>query len=289
MRVSRRARAYAIVGIVHRAAASDTLHICTAGNQPFFSRIQNIVGSIHVWMAATPVIVVDLGLDGQQRAAVQHWRRTRLRSFDFARYPPHVRDLGNYAWKPLLMRELLQEHAYIFYADPSVELRQPITATIEASIRAKGYWYVHQEGKSTRGRCCGAVLELTHPATISALNATHEGLKNSFMCAGGIQGYARSGSAVRDILDPTCRCALQRSCIAPPTSSRHNHRFDQSIFSILISQSAGRYTCERDQRFYNYKNYMPLTRNLTEASGVVLNMRRLDHCCPYAKHIQLRP
>ena len=59
--------------------------------------------------------------------------------------------------------------------------------------------------------------------------------ENSYMCAGGIQGYKRGALAQLQVLSKVLECALQESCIAPLHSSKDNHRYDQSAFSVVIS------------------------------------------------------
>jgi hypothetical protein len=59
--------------------------------------------------------------------------------------------------------------------------------------------------------------------------------QNQFMCAGGIQGYKRGSQAFQSVLPKVLECALQESCISPPLSSKANHRYDQSAFSLVIS------------------------------------------------------
>jgi len=47
--------------------------------------------------------------------------------------------------------------------------------------------------------------------------------------------------AERFILDPVVNCSLRPACIAPPGSSRLNHNFDQTAFTLAIR--AHNYTC----------------------------------------------
>ncbi len=140
---------------------------------------------------------------------------------------------------------------------------------------------------------------------------------NQFMCAGGIQGYKRDSLAFQSVLPKVIECALQESCMSPPRSSKANHRYDQSAFSLVISslgftyvrplpnmltyivlftiardhllspQKTVLFSCEKDRRFWNYHWIIPLTEDVTMQNDVVLNMRRSNG--PYAKFLVQQP
>ena len=92
-----------------------------------------------------------------------------------------------------------------------------------------------KEGKSTNYECCGEILELTSREMIKHMGYEAKSFENKYMCAGGIQGYKRGALAHLEVLPKVLECALQESCIAPPDSSKANHRYDQSAFSLAIS------------------------------------------------------
>lgn len=54
--------------------------------------------------------------------------------------------------------------------------------------------------------------------------------------AGGIQGHLFPSRYIDSIVKPNAECALNEACIAPPGASLWNHRFDQSVLSILAHQ-----------------------------------------------------
>ena len=56
-------------------------------------------------------------------------------------------------------------------------------------------------------------------------------------CAGGLQGFVRGSEAHHLILEPVVRCSLRGACIAPQGSSRANHNFDQTAFTLAIRAS----------------------------------------------------
>ena len=57
----------------------------------------------------TKCFFYDLGLSDEQINEVKNMPDLVYRKFDFNAYPEHVRNLQNYAWKPLIIQEMLSE------------------------------------------------------------------------------------------------------------------------------------------------------------------------------------
>jgi len=51
---------------------SDELVLVTAASHHFFGALQNLVGSVHFWEPALRIVVYDIGLTAQDRAAVRY-------------------------------------------------------------------------------------------------------------------------------------------------------------------------------------------------------------------------
>lgn len=55
--------------------------------------------------------------------------QSQVRAFPFDKFPPHVKDLGNYAFKALVLREALLLHKVVLWIDAGLELRAPLHTT----------------------------------------------------------------------------------------------------------------------------------------------------------------
>lgn len=67
------------------------------------------------------------------------------------------------------------------------------------------------------------------------LGQAFEETRQWMFCAGGLQGFVRGSDAHRLVLSRVANCSLAGSaCISPPGSSRANHNFDQTAFSLAI-------------------------------------------------------
>ena len=62
------------------------------------------------------------------------------------------------------------------------------------------------------------------------------------MCNGAIVGFDRTSPAHMSMLAEWLRCASNVSCIAPPGSTRTNHRQDQAALTLLATQRG--YRCD---------------------------------------------
>ena len=87
----------------------------------------------------------------------------------------------------------------------------------------------------------GSVQEWTHPLMLKYLGISIEQTKPWNNCNGAIVGFSKHSPAYEAVLVPWVACALERACIAPPTSNRTNHRQDQAALTV-VAQRAG-YTC----------------------------------------------
>jgi len=66
-------------------------------------------------------IVYNIGLTNEE---MDNYRKScsfvQFRNFNFSVYPPHVRNLKEYRWKPLIIAEILLEFASIWWLDTSI-------------------------------------------------------------------------------------------------------------------------------------------------------------------------
>jgi len=203
--------------------------ILTGANSLYFLGLANLVGSIHFWAPDHDVIVYDLGLTKPFAAEVRRWRKTTLVS-DFApeHAPAHWRTPRLYAWKPLAIHHALLRHPSVLWIDAGSDLRAPV-AEIQAYLEQDGHLFVQ-----------GQDLDMTlmsHDITYAALGTQKARFIGKQHFAGNLQGYTQNGQARMLILEPFYQCALNRDCIAPAGSDLSNHRFDQTVLSILIYQS----------------------------------------------------
>ncbi|MGA8260697.1 MAG: glycosyltransferase family 10 [Arenicellales bacterium] len=201
----------------------------TAVSPRYFPALKNLVGSIHYWAPDRRVVVYNLGLEIAQLAEIDRWRNTTVvREFLPGDAPPHVRVLHTYAWKPVAIGHAIGHHDAILWIDAGSDLRSPPDAMLHY-LETDGHFFVQ-----------GQDLDMTlmsHDGCYEALGATKSEFKDLQHFAGNLQGYVRDGRAHRRVLRPLVEHALEQECIAPAGSNLSNHRFDQTLLSILIYRS----------------------------------------------------
>mmetsp|Transcript_27397 Transcript_27397/g.74101 ORF Transcript_27397/g.74101 Transcript_27397/m.74101 type:complete len:961 (-) Transcript_27397:693-3575(-) len=215
---------------------AGALMVVSAANAPFFDRLQNMVSSVQAWAPGQRMAVYDLGFLRQQLLDMACWRDVEVRPFPFSKFPPHVRDLHNYAFKALVIQEALVLNSLVLWIDAGLELRAPMY-TMLSWLSQYGHVGALQEDN------IGDPMYTRTKDTVDAMGLSHfwPGAAKWQFCAGGLQGFVRGSDAERLILGPVVNCSLRASCIAPNGASRLNHNFDQTAFTLAIR--ANNYTC----------------------------------------------
>ena len=215
-----------------------------------FDEAQDGIASIQQFYPAVNIIVYNLGLTKEQVKNLTTSCNVHVYDFPYKRYPPHVRSLRNYAWKPLLLGELSQDYEVIFYSDASVRLLKP---AIEVMVRQMlNFSFV--PGKLSRL----PIVSLTHDGMLRYLNITlsRKELNKFGHLAAGLWAIWAKEDIKDKLIKPWTECGLHLECIAPNRrGSRCNfelrkkkgnegiyigcHRYDQSALSMLLIREYG--------------------------------------------------
>jgi Protein of unknown function (DUF1647) len=213
----------------------------------------------------------DLGLTARERDALPRWPGARFHTFDYDAWPPHLDvnvNAGEYAWKPVIVAEVVDRlqaerpNADVLWADAGCFFHtlDPIAAAITSS---GGLWV---------RRSAGTMRDWTHPLMFRYLRVDPSDYADRRNADATLVGFAvgtaplaARDAVCRDVVAPWKACALARDCIAPPGSSRRNHRQDQAVLSYLIHRSGYVFAsrtardiqvrCKCDRWFYRYVGY----------------------------------
>jgi hypothetical protein len=182
----------------------------------------------------------DIGLTPGEARALPRWDGFFYHRFDYAAHPSHLDvsvNAGEYAWKPVIVAEVVErlrsrdDRSDVLWADAGCYFHalQPIAGRI---AETGGLWVRPSPG---------VMREWTHPLMFDYLGADVNAYGDKRNADATLVGFA-TGSATpaareavyREIIAPWKRCALVKGCIAPPGSSRANHRQDQAVLSYLV-------------------------------------------------------
>ena len=213
-------------------------------------------------LARARVITYDLGFHDCERDALRRilpmlGPQFELRTFEFAKFPKHVAQLGCYAWKAPIVRGVADEvgpGSVVMWIDSGARFAAPMASVIEAAVGGGGF---------VSGQTGLTVRELTHPAALAYFadtyglpaaealrlkpNATYskghgvvrggvrfgaeaEAWSN---CDGAFSAHWKGSARFADVTVPWDECARVQACVCPPGSSRSNHRQDQAALTLL--------------------------------------------------------
>jgi len=183
-----------------------------------------LVTSIWRFHPDTPIIFYDLGLSAKEAATIQRTPLT-FRRFNYSAFPDYFNvsvRAGEYAWKPVIIHEVLQEFSVVLWVDAGNRLHSSADPVFEY-IAKNGFYSF---------RSAGDIKRWTHPATVAYLHGEEQ--LNRRNCGATFVGFRRD--ALLPLVTRWKECALVKACIAPKGSNRRNHRQDQAALSILVWQ-----------------------------------------------------
>jgi len=189
----------------------------------------------------------------------------QYRHFNFSQYPSHVGNLKYYAWKPLVIHELLLQHPGVFWIDSSTRMETAnISAVLQQAVQNGGFVTFDNSGHS--------IFAATHNTTYKYLPITAEGASRADMRGANVILVYRTKQVYENLIKWWVLCALVRDCMAPTSDivcSFHGrsvyagcHRFDQSALNILAA----------NYYLYNFTIYASVAEILTVDRGA-----RWDH------------
>ena len=224
----------------------------TAFSSNHFIEAHDMIGSVHQFLPNTKIIVYDLGMNDEQRSKASTYCNVEVRKFDFDKYPPHVKNLMNYAWKPLLAEDAMKDHELISYGDSSVRMK---SSNMKPAFQSLLKFPFLSGAPLTGYYAGGAMISFTHDGMIDYFNYPPS---RSIMghLPYGVQGgsWLLWGNSIgrKRILDLWVDCALHVECIAPegaklqgcsgPTTGGRYvgcHRFDQSAINLILVKEFG--------------------------------------------------
>lgn len=204
--------------------------IVTAADQRFARTLLQMLASVerHALHRTHRVVVADLGLSPSGLAAIAaRFPWCAVQPFDFASYPAHVRQLGTFAWKPVLLWDMVRgADAPVFWFDSGTLFHGSIDPLADAVDRDGVYTL---RGQTPLGRCCDA-------RALARLGVADEDLGEPY-CAGGVIGFDPSRPVVRGVVAAWRDHALDAGCIAPAGLDPRVHRFDQAILTALLCRA----------------------------------------------------
>jgi len=229
------------------------LTFVTASDTSHAKSLVNLLTSISTMLPGAQVVVFDLGMTPPE---LQNLKATfpmvMVERFPYEEFPKYfdVRvSAGQYAWKAQCVeRVAASSKGDLFWIDAGCVLSGQLKR-IRKVLSGRGIFANRAIGPSSRW---------THPLTFAALKAGGDTELRRDQLAATFIGFRLGNPSADCLISDWAHYSRDRNVIAPPGSSRDNHRQDQSVFSILMYAILAEST---PKSLLNFVGYWPKTVN----------------------------
>ncbi|XP_025077434.1 uncharacterized protein LOC112554065 isoform X1 [Pomacea canaliculata] len=184
----------------------------------------------------------DIGLSPSERSKVEKNCNCTVKSFPFSSFPPHIKTLKCYGWKPIIIKAMVVKAEVLVYMDTSVRFRNMDFELFFDRVRRRGGQFLHNMD-SIPNHTLRTMFHFygeeectftQFPEILAGFSAVHN---EPFMN--------------QVVLEPWVACALDRLCMCPvepvkvlycPHEKRkwgQCHRFDLSSLTLQMAKLLG--------------------------------------------------
>lgn len=205
--------------------------IVTASDSFFYGRLLATIKSVHEYFPKNIFIIYDLGMTPSMIEKILRNCKCSIRSLhvNYRKHFPHLDNLKNYAWKPLVIADVMKYYEQIMYIDASIRFKSTDASDLIDKSSQTG---VVASYIGFRLPC------FTHPNAFKWFGETSESYDQVGTIEGNFIIFNRNFLTAL-ILKAWVTCALDESCIAPKGARLKGccgcHRFDQSVITIINS------------------------------------------------------
>ncbi|CAG5118455.1 unnamed protein product [Candidula unifasciata] len=197
------------------------------------------------------LIVYDLGQSSRARQLLHQYCNCEVRDFHFERFPGHVSTVSNFAWRPIIIHQILDEYGSVLYVEPTTRLKSPNSLNYLRMRGLKSY-FVWDPLTFT------SLVAYTDPDMFEYFNESRCAFKDCSLISSEAVAVYRTEATWVELMRPWLVCALNEQCIAP-TNARYSgcieirhphttgcHRYDMSALSIILNRAV-QYTIDSEQ------------------------------------------
>ncbi|KAL4230316.1 hypothetical protein ACF0H5_010699 [Mactra antiquata] len=234
----------------------------TAMDYAYYPFCQGMFKTVHYVLNTTKyrgqgkIIVYDLGLTKRQLRMLYKYCRCEIRKFPFDEFPPHVRDLKTYAFKPIIVLKTFMEFGFVWWLDISIKILTPsLDPALEYAKANSALVFVTPKQADKTSIAQQTDVQTFYYLREDSCKYKYYGEIDASMLLFHFDNISQA------MVKAWATCALNEGCIAPVGKERlycdffdmsvgRCHRFDQSALGIIY------------RRLHHEQNLYPLNQTL---------------------------
>jgi len=198
--------------------------------------------------------VYDLGdlSNEYKEKLIKNFPNIILKIFDYSKYPSYFNiqiNAGEYAWKPNIINEVLEElninteeDNYLFWCDAGDKINYDINTLLN----------IIKNNKIYSPSSSGNVSTWTYYKVLEYFDIqNNREILNFQNKNAAVIGFYINSDEVRELIKNFAKYAKIKEAICPEGSSRLNHRQDQALFTILYYFFIKKYNYNHDNSVYS--------------------------------------
>lgn len=204
--------------------------VVTAADEKYFKYVERLIKNLK-YNNLKNIVVYDLGFSANQISKLQN-EEIKLIKFNFENYPSFISDkqqtnekkLGAYAWKAAIIKDVLETYkCQVVWLD-SANLINFRFFFLRLTLDKLGYFTANSRD---------SVGRWTFQSVKEKLNLNQEVLNKQNLNAAVI-GFDYNNSLSTELLNKWFSYCMQKDLITPEGSNKTNHRWDQTLLSIVL-------------------------------------------------------
>lgn len=219
--------------------------------------------SFQHYFSGSLLIVYDLGLNPSDQSLVNgvcNSSSCSVRTFDFNAFPSHVRNLQLFAYRPIIIQEVLNQAGAVIMLDVQYVFNtgEIHSILIQAEKEGLSSWTINQPTSA-----------LTHPRMFDYFNTKQEKFFFHRMVLPNQIILYNTNSIHFGVMFPWVKCALIPNCIAPIGAQNSGCRFDKKplyrysgchrydtsalnvILGLMFDFSSSHYAAREEDKFFH--------------------------------------
>jgi len=210
--------------------------IVTAADTSHAKSLCQLLCSINQHLPNCSIVCFDLGMTIEERLEVRRIlngsNSGELRTFPYDDFPSYfdIRiNAGQYAWKPVIIASVVESRPndLVIWLDAGNVVTNRLF-WISKIATHEGFFSPWS---------AGTVAEWTHPTMLRAYDFS-PALAQARNINAAVVLIDGKNAKSQHVIRRWRECALNEACIAPPGSSRLNHRQDQAALTLIAYQSS---------------------------------------------------